>query len=229
MKPIRLLALVGSLAVIFGGLACGGGTGATSSAVLPMQDHWDAGNALQHAMGRGDLAAAREAAARIADAGEIPGLTWDAGPYLREMRVKAEEIRSATRFEEAAKAAGGLGAACGNCHARAEVGPHPEGTTTAPSAEGDTRSHMTQHAWAMDRMWEGLVVPSTDRWRAGARLLAEQAVAAQGVSPEVALISARVHEMGRQALGDDTPAERGMRFGQLLSDCAGCHAELGVW
>lgn len=229
MKTSRPVARIGSFAPVLAALACGGGTGTTSSAVLPMQEHWDAGNAVQHAMERGDLGAAREAAARIAEVGEIPGLTWDAGPYLREMRIHAEQIRDAGSFAEAAQATGGMAAACGNCHARAEVGPHPEGTTTAPSVEGDTRSHMIQHAWAMDRMWEGLIVPSTDRWRAGARLLAEQPVAAHGVSSEVALISARVHEMGRQALEDRTPADRGVRFGRLLTDCAGCHAELGVW
>jgi cytochrome c553 len=229
MKRLPLVALLGSLAPILGVLACGGGTGVTTSAALPMQDHWDAGNALQHAMARGDLEAAREAAERIADVGDIPGLTWDAGPYLRDMRANAEQIQKATSFREAAEATGSMGAACGRCHARAEAGPHPEGTTTAPSAQDQTQSHMIQHAWAVDRMWEGLVVPSTDRWRAGARLLSEQSVAAHGVSNEVALISARVHEMGRQALDDDTPAERGTRFGQLLNDCAGCHAELGVW
>lgn len=229
MKRVRFVALNGALAAVLAGLACGGGSGATTSAALPMQEHWDAGNALQHAMERGDLEAARAAAARIADVGDIPGLTWDASPYLREMRLKAEEIRDAADFQEAAAATGTLAASCGRCHGRAEAGPRPEGTATAPSAGEDTRAHMIQHAWAMDRMWEGLVVPSTDRWRAGARVLAEQPVSAHGVPSEVALISARVHELGRQALEDRTPAERAARFGALLNDCAGCHAELGVW
>lgn len=229
MKPLRLVALVGLLTPVFGVGACGGGSGATTSAALPMQEHWDAGLALQHAMERGDLEAARDAAARIADVGQIPGLTWDAGPYLREMRLNAERIRDAASFKEAAEATGSTAAACGRCHARAEVGPRPEGTTTAPSAEQDTRSHMIQHAWAMDRMWEGLVVPSADRWRAGARLLAEQPVSAHGLSSELSLVSARVHELGRQAMDDETPGERAARFGLILADCAGCHAELGVW
>lgn len=194
-----------------------------------MQEHWDAGLALQHAMERGDLEAARQAAARIADVGEIPGLAWDAEPYLHDMRLNAERIRDATTFKEAAAATGSTAAACGRCHARAEAGPHPEGTTTAPSAAEDTRSHMTQHAWAMDRMWEGLVVPSTDRWRAGARLLAEQPVSAHGLSSDLSLASARVHELARQAMDDETPGERATRYGRLLTDCAGCHAELGVW
>lgn len=229
MTRLRLVALTSSFGLILAGLACGGGSGVNTSAALPMQEHWDAGNALQHAMERGDLQAARAAAARIAEVGEIPGLTWDASPYLREMRVKAEEIRDAATFEQAAGATGTMAASCGRCHARAEAGPRPEGTTTAPSGGEDTRAHMIQHAWAMDRMWEGLVVPSADRWRAGARVLAEQPVSAHGVPAEVALISARVHELGRQALDDSTPAERAARFGALLNDCAACHAELGIW
>ena len=228
MKPLRLVALTGSLALAATGAACGGGAGATDSAALPMQEHWAAADALQHAMERGDLEAARRAAARITEVGEIPGLTWDAGPYLRDMRVNAERVRSAANFAVAADATGAMAAAWRRCHARAEAGPHPEGTTTAPAVEEDTRSHMVQHSWAMDRMWEGLIVPSADRWRAGARLLAEQHVAAAGLSADVALLSARVHEMGRQALDDATPEARGARYGKLLADCAGCHAELGV-
>jgi hypothetical protein len=34
--------------------------------------------------------------------------------------------------------------------------------------------------------------------------------------------------MGRYALEDDSAEERAERFSKILSDCANCHAELGL-
>lgn len=229
MRTLRTLAPLGVAVLAIGATSCSTGGTASSPAALPMQQHWEAGNALQHAMVRGDLTAARRAAARIAEVEEIPGLTWDAGPYLTRMRTEAIAVRSATSFQQASEAAGRMGAACGMCHAHGDVGPRPETATTAPSVdEEDPEYHMIRHAWAMDRMWEGLVVPSVDRWQAGARVLAGQPLSAMGLTPEVSLLAARVHEMGRQALDDVDAEKRGERFGKILTDCAGCHAEMGM-
>lgn len=229
MRTLRTLTPIGVAVLAIGAMSCSTGGTASSPAALPMQQHWEAGNALQHAMVRGDLTAARRAAANIAEVEEIPGLTWDAGPYLARMRTEALAVRSATSFQQASEAAGRMGAACGDCHARGNVGPRPDGTTTAPVVgEDDPQYHMIRHAWAVDRMWEGLVVPSVDRWRAGARVLAEQAISAVGLNPEVSLLAARVHEMGRQALDDTRPSQQAERFGKILTDCAGCHAEMGI-
>lgn len=231
MRTLRTLAPFGAAALILGAASCSAWGTASSPAALPMQQHWAAGNDLQHAMVQGDLAAARRAALAISEVDEIPGLMADAVPYLQGMRVEAEAVRNAPTFEEAAHAAARMAAACGACHSHQTqgAGPRPEGATTAPApGEGGTQSHMLLHAWAVDRMWEGLVVPSSDRWRAGARALAEQPISAAGFSPEVGLIGARVHEMARQGLEDPTPADQADRLGRILSDCAGCHAELGL-
>lgn len=224
MRSLRFKSLAGLLALPL--LACGGG--ATQGPVaLPMQDHWEAGQELWAAMAEGDLASARTAAGRIADVTEVQGLAWDAGPYLRQMRREAENVQRASDFGVAALATGRLAVTCGSCHSRVEDGPRPPGVSTAPADDQDTQEHMLQHQWAMDRMWEGLVVPSPDRWRAGARILADHKVSAAGLDESVGLLAARVHEQGQQALDDRSPAARGDRFGRILSDCAACHAEMG--
>lgn len=228
MRALRIVAPLGALALGISAVSCGPAGPNQSPAALPMQQHWDAGQALQTAMARGDLTAARRAAARIAEVQEIPGLEWDAGPYLHRVREAAQAVQSARSFGDAAQATGRMGVACGSCHARSDGGPHPEGTTTAPDTEEDTQRHMIRHTWAVDRMWEGLVVPSSDRWRAGARVLAEQPVSSMGLSPDVGLLAARIHEMGRQAMNDTSPEARADRFSRILTDCAGCHAELGI-
>ncbi len=224
MRSLRFKSLAGLIALPL--IACGGG--ATQGPVaLPMQDHWEAGQDLWAAMTEGDLATARMAAGRIADVSEVQGLAWDAGPYLRQMRREAQNVEDAADFGVAALATGRLGVACGSCHSRVEDGPKPPGVSTAPSTEETTEQHMLGHQWAMDRMWEGLVVPSVDRWRSGARILADHKVSAVGLNDAVGFLAARVHEQGEQALNDRTPAARGDRFGRILSDCAACHAEMG--
>lgn len=228
MRTLRALLPIAAASLWVGVMSCSPGAGTHSPAALPMQGHWEAGQDLQTAMANGDLSAARRAASAIAEVKDIQGLGWDAGPYLMRVQKEAATIEAAAHFDDAVQAAGRLGTACGACHARSEGGPHPEGATTAPDDAGDTESHMLRHRWAVDRMWEGLVVPSVERWRAGARLLAEQPVSAMGLPGDVSLFAARVHELGRQALEDDTPERRAERFSMILSDCANCHAELGV-
>lgn len=229
MRTLRTLAPFGAVALMFGVASCSAGGTASSPTALPMQRHWEAGNTLQHAMARGDLTTARRAAASIAEVTSIPGLTWDAGPYLNLMLEEAGKIATATNFADAAHATGRMAASCGSCHLRGDANIQLDGSTTAPSLDPeDTQYHMLRHTWAMDRMWEGLILPSWDRWRAGARVLAEQPISATGLSAEVGLMAARVHEMGRQSLDDDNTMEQAERFGRILVDCAGCHAELGL-
>ena len=229
MRTLRTLAPYGVAVLILGAMSCSAGGTASSPAALPMQQHWAAGNALQHAMVRGDLTAARRAAASIAEVEELPGLSWDAETYLARMRAEALLVQSARTFQAAAVSTGRMAAACGACHARGGVGPHPGSSLSEPTvSEDDDDYHMIRHGWAMDRMWEGLVVPSEDRWEAGVHVLGDHPLSAVGVSPEVALMAARVHEMARQAMADETPEARADRFGRILMDCAGCHAELGI-
>lgn len=226
MRSIRslgpLLAL-GALAALSG---CGTAGSSSSETALPMQQHFEASNDLQQAMSRGDLGLARRAALRIAEVTEIPGLTWDAGPYLRRMRLEAETVAGARSFEEAAAASGRLGAACGSCHIRG-TGPRLEGATTAPTGEEGLSGHMLTHAWATDRMWEGLVSPSLDRWRIGARILAEQGVAHR-LDPGVEHLGELVHELGRKSLMERDLDRQAEYFADIVTTCATCHAELGL-
>ncbi|MDT8342528.1 MAG: hypothetical protein RQ751_13540 [Longimicrobiales bacterium] len=227
MRPLRIFAPLGAAVLTLGTISCGAGSTASSPAVLPMRQHWEAANVLQRAMVTGDLPIARRAAGRIAEVEQIPGLPADAGPYLNRMRDEARAVAAASTFPHAAEAAGRMAAACGACHVRGSYGPRPEGGTRAPTVGSEgTQYHMLLHTWAVDRMWEGLIVPSTERWQAGARVLAEQSVSAEGFSPEVALMAARMHDAGRQAMEVEDASGRADHFGSILKECASCHAEL---
>lgn len=227
MNPLRTGLVFSGLAAVALTVACSSGGTSRTAAALPMQNHFDAANRLQHAMIQGDLGAARDAARAIENSGPVPGLDWDAASYLDRMRESARQVRMASRFDEAAEASAELAATCGACHIRGG-GPTLEGATTAPAQDEDTRMHMVRHAWALDRMWEGLVTPSVDRWQAGARVLAESPIHAMEMTQDVGLLAARVHEMGQAAMDDRTPHERAERFAGIVSTCASCHAELEV-
>src|SRR5210317_2171885 len=99
MRTLRILASVSVAALLLGAMSCSAGGSARRSVALPMQQHWVAGNAIQHAMVRGDLTTARRAAGTIAEVEEIPGLSWDAGAYLQRMREQAENVANAKSFE----------------------------------------------------------------------------------------------------------------------------------
>lgn len=228
MSTLRTLAGLGGLGLALVAVSCVSGGRSQSPAALPMQQHWLAGKALHEAMADGDLTAARRAAAAIAEVDEIPGLLLEHGPYLQRMRDEAGAVAEAEKFDEAALATGRMAARCGDCHIRGGYGPTFEGSSVAPSGANGNVRHMTGHVWAMDRMWEGMIGPSIDRWKAGARVLADQPISAMGMSPDVGLMAARVHELGSLALADENSQVRGERFGEILINCAGCHAELGI-
>src|SRR5262245_53079650 len=66
-------------------------------------------------------------------------------------------------------------AVCGQCHAAAGSGPSFPEADDADAELGlsDTLGdRMERHAWAANRMWEGLIAPSDSAWRAGSAELA---------------------------------------------------------
>lgn len=181
--------------------------------------------ALQLAIARGDLVAAGEAARRVEEAEAIPGIPQGWEEDVTQLRRYAEAIRSARTFSVAAEAAAYMVASCGDCHVSHEVGPIFSQVPAAPEV-GEV-DHMVEHVWAADRMWEGLMIPSDQRWMAGARVLADHAVPmqllAQGTSP----LGVQLKALGLEAMGDRTLDERAGRYAEILNTCADCHLRSG--
>lgn len=130
-------------------------------------------------------------------------------------------------------AAAGLAAmarVCGDCH-REQGGPEvqrykPE-RETPKSDRLDVR--MYRHAWAAERLWEGLTAPSDNAWMAGAAALAHAPTAAPktrpALPPKVVAGLDRVRALGARAADADTSERRAELYGQLLSTCADCHRQ----
>jgi hypothetical protein len=86
---------------------------------------------------------------------------------------------------------------------------------------------MFRHAWAAERLWEGLTAPSDDAWQAGAAALAHAPTAApktRNALPSAVLDGLNVvRELGAQGANADTPELKERVYARLLVTCAQCH------
>jgi cytochrome c553 len=151
-------------------------------------------------------------------------------PYVDAMQGAAAQGELAPNFTAAGSALGTVAETCGACHAANDVSiTFP--MDPAPIAEPGSAGHMRRHAWASDRMWEGLIGPSDERWEQGVRMLNEHVLhkLSNGTElpPEVAVFDKRVHDIGADALAGQGSADRAALFGDFIAQCAACHTTTG--
>ena len=130
----------------------------------------------------GALDDARKAARELAD--DRPDVVLEEwAPYLLALRGTAEDLGRAGSLEEAAPLAASLAKTCGDCHeaqgARLELIPG-----APPPKSDDNAERMRRHAWAFNRLWEGLVLPSDESWRLGVDAFVELPECEDSVSAE---------------------------------------------
>jgi cytochrome c553 len=134
---------------------------------------------------------------------------------------------------ELAGSVGQLGAACGACHTAMKAGPRlsvPSAPPT-PAAGATPEEHMNRHAWASDRLWEGLIGPSEGSWIVGAAVLTGPALdfgPPGSASQQVLDLQAKVTQLATSARETRGLQDRATIYGQLLSTCAECHDILGL-
>ena len=216
------------------GLAACALLGAAACAVPPapasgpaqMWIHFDGAAEMQFALVQGDLARAQRAARRVEQATDTAGLPGGAEDELQRLRAHARDVREAESFGVAAMAASLLAAGCGECHAAHDVGPRfaPVPAPVDPAAV----DHMVEHVWAADRMWEGLVIPSAERWEAGARVLAQHAVPMDILAPGTSGYGLALKALGLEALEVEESRSQARIYAGVLVNCATCHADSGI-
>jgi hypothetical protein len=166
-----------------------------------MSSHFDAAAVVHTAVVHGDLTGVREPGRWLAEQSP-PHLPEGTEAYVTEL----------------------------HCHREYEGGPVP--VLPPAAAEGpDLPAHMVRHAWAVKRMWEGLVVPSDDAWMAGAQALEgtplhpEEALAEN--TEEIDYLEKRCHGLGSRAQLVAGPSARARIYGELIATCADCHQLAG--
>jgi len=188
-----------------------------------MSSHYNQVDEIQEAVVSGDLEATRRPARWLAthQGREFPPAAAEA---LEMMRNEGRIMQEQNELLAVARTLGRMGLACGSCHTATKVNVGFT-VTEPPASSASPREHMQRHAWAVDRLWEGLAGPSDASWRAGAGALVHMPVDFGG-NDQANRLANRVHELSDKATAAATPRDRAQVYGDLLETCALCHSAL---
>lgn len=202
--------------------ACAGGPD-PEQGTTHMGAHYGQVDEIQEAVVAGDVEDTRRPARWVAShtGREFPEA---AGPALEQMRSEARIMLEQTQILEIAHSLGRMGNACGSCHTALKV-KVPFTVDEPPASSATPADHMQRHAWAVDRLWEGLAGPSDASWRAGAGALVHMPIDF-GSNDQANRLAARVHELSDKAAAATTARDRAQVYGDLLETCALCHSAL---
>lgn len=229
MRKIKKLSLLTAYAT----WAIGAATVASAqeaSVLEHMHDHHDAVIKIQRAVIAGSLEDTREPARWLIEHDSPVGLPARWEEHVDAMRTAARDTLDAQDVTSAAGATSRLGVACGGCHIANNVTVEFK-DVKKPSDKGKAGPHMQRHQWAADRMWEGLIGPSSASWRRGANLLFEAPMnpeALGGAAGDDALLgmARRIHQLAGNATVVSEPVEKAEIYAEFLANCATCHVSL---
>jgi cytochrome c553 len=161
------------------------------------------------------------------------GLPVKVANLVEQLRTYVSLAARAPDVTSAAAAVARVAATCGSCHASMKRPLAYEPMTGPPQADTPLATRMVRHRWAADRLWDGLVGPSNESWRAGAAVLRDAPLFTDALTRDVEQYEAvtklawTVQEIGARAGSAQDQSERAMLYGNLLATCASCHSMLG--
>jgi cytochrome c553 len=158
-----------------------------------------------------------------------PGmLPWQ--PQSKAVADAALALTTAESVDEGLRQVARVAEACAECHAHAQslplFAPAPDVPPNKPSRE----ARMARHAWATDRLWEGMIGPNDDRWKAGLDVLAATPLPFAPLNDAPALAD-RLQQLARDQLAQRSTTllhDRAIAYGEILVTCAACHSSLRV-
>jgi len=198
-----------------------------SALALLMREHFKEAEQIRHAVVSGKPKDAVQPAAALGsvDIANLPP-PWRAA--MERMHTAASRVQNSADLSETAAGTADIGVACGSCH---ESQGGPKVAVGDPPAVGESVvSRMARHAWAMERLWEGLYVPSSAAWKAGAKALQGEPFPPEvlehgGVYGRTAAKDFKA--LSSQAPLKETPKDRAALYAGLLGTCATCHLATG--
>ena len=200
-----------------------------------MHEHLARVTTMQEAVIRGDMEAAVEPARWIADHQPTAGLPIGQEAVLADMKKQAAVVAEATDARHAATATAMVISYCGTCHAAAKItAAIPE--APRPVAEPAVAAHMMEHQWATDLLYQGLVMPSEERWQKGLAAMQGTPLTEKDLpkdaklTKDIVALEKRVHEMADKAKTATDLGTKVAFYGEHIGGCAGCHELHGkVW
>ena len=207
-----------------------------------MAEHFSYATSARTAVINGDLAAAKKEMVALVAMESPEGLPQAWEPHMASMKRAAEAAAVAEDLDAMAQDVARVGVVCGACHATTGGGP-TAAVTSAKAEEAPETSHMQRHLWSADRMWLGLIGPSSELFNSGAEALVhtelyEGKAAAEERAwifelqeldsmrrrpEEFRVMEAQIHDLADMAKAADTPVKRAAVYGQFTATCARCH------
>jgi hypothetical protein len=184
-------------------------------------------SAIQEVTIRGDVAQARALAKDFAEqlgaAGEPTPGPWR--PHVDALRGELEALTHAEDLRDAGAAVARLGLVCGRCHGETQASPDlPE--MPEPRQGGSVQDAMRGHQWAVDRMWEGIIGPSDERWIRGSTMfiaIPGCTATTEAGDAEGQALCKHAQSLARRGHVTRSAEGRAALYGRLLATCAGCH------
>jgi len=226
--------------------ACGGspqpaepGTAAGSQppprpeVVKHMHDHLTQVEEVQQAVIRGDLDEARAAAKRFADHQALEGMPSTVKPAVADMLQAAQAVSTAGDLKAAGEGTGAMVTACGSCHRSMSASPGFPALAEPAKAVNPTAARMQEHQQAVEMLYHGLIAPSDELWAKGAQALKASPLKADAFPVDANLArealdaQSRAHEAAEKAAEAKAPWQRSNIYGELIGECASCHALSG--
>lgn len=190
---------------------------------------------MQEAVIRGDLDAAVEPAKWIAEHQETAGFPADTQQIVANLKKQAGAVSETKDLANAGVATAMTLSYCGSCHAAAKVTPQIA-EPAKPEAKNAAEAHMLEHQWATDLMYQGLTMPSEERWQKGLDAMKGSPLAEKDMpkdaklTKEILALEKTVHELAAKAKQTTDLGTKVALYGEYLSGCAGCHSLHGkVW
>ena len=199
-----------------------------SPLALLMREHFKEAEQIRRAVVSGKPKDAVQPAAALGGSVDIANLppTWRVA--MERMHTASNRVQNSSDLAETAAGTADIGVACGSCH-QSQGGPKV--AVSEPPAVGESVvSRMARHAWAIERLWEGLYVPSSAAWKAGAKALQGEPFPSEvlehgGVYGRTAAKDFKA--LSSQASLKETPKDRAALYAGLLGTCATCHLATG--
>jgi hypothetical protein len=195
-----------------------------------MKEHFTRATKMQDAVLAGSLSQAQVQARWLAGHKEETPDSWQ--PYVMTFQSEAGAVVDAKTIEQAAAAVSRLAADCGDCHAAHKARPGI-GSSPIVGRAGSVKEHMTAQLQALDRLWDGLMIPSDQAWGEGAKLLAQVAVSQKALQKEgldradsATLLAESLRRLSASAANAATKGERATTYAELLSTCVACHVSV---
>ncbi len=144
--------------------------------------------------------------------------------FVERMQQDARRIADTTNAAQVATAAADLAVACGLCHQK--FGGPRVSNELAPAEATTIDARMKRHLWASERLWEGLVVPSSDAWSVGAKALSNspfpEEVLTKG-GPQARSAASALAKLIAMTPTRRAIEERASLYAELLVTCGTCH------